>query len=68
MPLAQHLAALQQAEAQQHLAAVQQVEQQRHVAAVFDMASMDDRMNDGTGTYEQLTTTFPDADPNDQLL
>ena len=70
-PLAQHLAALPQAEAQQHLAAVQQVEQQRHVAAVFDMASMDDRMNDGTGTYDQLAPTldgqptFPDTNPND---
>ena len=59
-PLAQYHAALQQVEAQQQLAAAQQVEQQRHVAAVFDMASMDDRMNDGTA--------FPDTDANDQYL
>ena len=67
-PLEQYHAALQQVEAQQQLAAAQQVEQQRHAAAVFDMASMDDRMNDGTGTYEQLTTAFPDTDANDQYL
>ena len=70
--LEQYHAALRQAEAlgvQSQLAAAQQVEQQRHVADVYDMASMDDRMNDGTGTYEQLTTTvFPDVDPNDQSL
>ena len=70
--LEQYHAALRQVEAlgvQQQLAAAQQVEQQRHVADVYDMASMDDRMNDGTGTYDQLTTTvFPDVDPNDQSL
>ena len=42
-PLAQHLATLQQAEAEQHLAAVQLAEQQRQVATVFDMASMERR-------------------------
>ena len=36
---------------------------QQHAATVFDMATFDDRMNDGTGTFEDLRDLMQDEEP-----